>query len=223
MLAVYTFAFGVVFKTKWAGGQNAGLLEFAVMLFAGLIVFAVFQECVNRAPGLILANPNFVKKVVFPLEILPVMLLGSALFHATASLVVLLIGILLTYGTVHWTVIFFPAILVPVALFSLSFSWILASLGVFVRDIGQAIGLLTTALLFLSPIFFPMSALPPSLQPWLALNPLAFPIEQARAVLILGELPRWKGLAAYSLVGLAFAGAGYAWFQKTKRAFSDVI
>ena len=223
MLAVYTFAFGVVFKTKWVGGQNASLLEFAVMLFAGLIVFSIFQECVTRAPGVILANPNFVKKIVFPLEILPIMLLGSALFHATASLVILVIGVVAVYGIVNWTVIFFPIILVPIVLLSLGLAWILASLGVFVRDIGQAIGLFTTALLFLSPIFFPLSALPPSLQPWLALNPLAFPIEQARAVLVVGELPRWGSLIIHTAIGLAFAAVGYLWFEKTKRAFSDVI
>jgi lipopolysaccharide transport system permease protein len=222
-LGVYTFAFGVVFKTRWAGTQTGGLLEFSVMLFAGLIVFAIFSECVTRAPGVVLANPNFVKKIVFPLEVLPVMLLGSAVFHATASLLVLIGGIALVYGSVPWTVVLFPIVLLPVAFLCLGLGWILASLGVFVRDIAQAIGVLTSALLFLSPIFFPLSALPASIRPWVALNPLAFPIEQAREVLVLGRIPDWTGLLLYSGGGLLVAGLGYWWFDKTKRAFADVI
>lgn len=222
-LAVYTFAFGVVFRTRWAGGQTGSLFEFAVMLFAGLIVFGIFSECVTRAPGIVLANPNFVKKIVFPLEVLPVMLLGSAVFHATASFAVLLLGIALAYGGIHWTVIFFPLVLVPVALLCLGAGWILASLGVFVRDIAQAIGIFTSALLFVSPIFYPVSALPPAIRPWILLNPLSFPIEQARNVLVLGHLPDWGGLLMYGIGGLIFAAVGYWWFQRTKRAFADVM
>jgi lipopolysaccharide transport system permease protein len=222
-LAVYTFAFGVVFRAKWVGSQTGGLLEFAVMLFAGLIVFTLFSECVTRAPGVVLANPNFVKKIVFPLEVLPVMLLGSALFHATASFAVLLVGVAITFGSVPWTFLLFPVVLVPVALLSLGLAWILASLGVFVRDIAQAIGILTSALLFLSPIFFPLSALPPSIRPWVGLNPLAFPIEQAREVLVLGNLPDWTALAAHTVGSLLAAVVGYWWFQRTKRAFADVM
>jgi len=212
-----------VFKTKWAGAQSGGLLEFAIMLFAGLIVFWIFADCVTRAPGIVLAHPNFVKKIVFPLEVLPVVLLGSALFHASASLVVLLLAVALNYGTLHWTVIFFPVVLVPVVLLCLGLGWILASLGVFVRDIGQGIGIVTSALLFLSPIFFPLSAVPASVRPWIGLNPLAFPIEQAREVLVIGNVPQWLGLLLYSLGGLFVAAAGYWWFQRTKRAFADVI
>jgi lipopolysaccharide transport system permease protein len=222
-LGVYTFAFGVVFKTRWAGSQTGGLLEFSVMLFAGLIVFAIFSECVTRAPSVVLANPNFVKKIVFPLEVLPMMLLGSAVFHATASLLVLIVGIAIVYGSVPWTVVLFPIVLLPIAFLCLGLGWILASLGVFVRDIAQAIGVLTSALLFLSPIFFPLSALPSSIRPWVALNPLAFPIEQAREVLVLGQLPNWTGVVIYSVGGVLIAGAGYWWFQRTKRAFADVI
>ena len=222
-LAVYTFAFGVVFRTRWIGSEAGGLLEFAVMLFAGLIVFAVFSECVTRAPGVVLVNPNFVKKIVFPLEVLPVMLLGSALFHATASFAVLVVGVAITYGSIPWTFLLFPLVLVPVALLSLGLAWILASLGVFVRDIAQAISILTSALLFLSPIFYPLSALPPSVRPWIALNPIAFPIEQARDVLVLGNLPDWAVLAAHSAGGLLIAMVGYWWFRRTKRAFADVM
>jgi lipopolysaccharide transport system permease protein len=222
-LAVYTFAFGVVFKAKWSGSRSDSLLEFATMLFAGLIVFTLFAECATRAPGIVLAHANFVKKVVFPLEVLPVMLLGSALFHAAASLVILVLGILFAYGAVPWTVLLFPFVILPVALLSLGMAWLLASLGVFLRDIGQVIGVLVTALLFLSPIFFPLAALPSAVRPWIELNPLAFPIEEARQVLVLGNLPNWAGVALYSAVALAVAAAGHAWFVRTKRAFADVM
>jgi lipopolysaccharide transport system permease protein len=222
-LAVYTFAFGVVFRSKWAGSRSESLLEFAVMLFAGLIVYTLFAECVTRAPGIVLANPSYVKKVVFPLELLPVMLLGSALFHAAASVAILLLGVAATYGSVPWTVVLFPLVILPVALLSLGIAWGLASLGVFVRDIGQAIGVLVTALLFLSPIFFPLAALPPRVRPWVELNPLALPIEQARAVLVAGELPDWGRLAFHALIGLVLAALGFSWFRRTKRAFADVL
>jgi lipopolysaccharide transport system permease protein len=222
-LAVYTFAFGVVFKAKWPGARTDNLLEFSVMLFAGLIVFAVFSECITRAPGIVLANPNFVKKVIFPLEILPVVVLGSALFQAAASLVILLLGVALVYGTISWTFILFPLVLAPLALLCLGLGWTLASLGVFIRDIGQAVGIVVSALLFLSPIFFPLSALPARIQPWIALNPLSFPVEQARDVLVGGSMPNWGGLLIYTFATLVFAGFGYWWFERTKRGFADVI
>ena len=222
-LAVYTFAFGVVFRAKWSGGRSDSLLEFAVMLFAGLIVFTIFAECATRAPGVVLAHPGYVKKVVFPLELLPVMLLGSALFHAAASLAILAAGILLAYGALPWTAVLFPLVIVPVALLSLALAWVLASLGVFIRDIGQAIGVAVTALLFLSPVFFPLAALPPALRPWIELNPLAFPIEQARQVLVMGELPDWRGVLISTTISLSMACAAYWWFQRTKRAFADVL
>jgi lipopolysaccharide transport system permease protein len=222
-LAIYTFAFGVVFRAKWSGGRSDSLLEFAVMLFAGLIVFTIFAECATRAPGIVLAHPGYVKKVVFPLELLPVAVLGSALFHAAASLAILVPGVALAYGEVHWTVLLFPLVVAPVALASLGAGWLLASLGVFIRDIGQAIGMAVSALLFLSPVFFPLAALPAALRPWMALNPLAFPIEQARQVLVLGGLPDWGGLAVYTAAGLALAALGYGWFRRTRPAFADVL
>jgi lipopolysaccharide transport system permease protein len=222
-LAVYTFAFGVVFKARWSGGRADSLLEFALMLFAGLIVYTLFAECATRAPGIVLAHPSYVKKVVFPLELLPLMLVGSALFHAAASLAILLPGVALAYGGVPWTAALFPLVILPVALLALAAAWVLASLGVYLRDIGQAIGVFVGALLFLSPVFFPLAALPPAVRPWVALNPLAFPIEQARRVLLLGELPDWAGVGLYSAAALLAAAAGCAWFRRTKRGFADVL
>lgn len=222
MLAVYSFVFSVAFKARWSGGDESQG-QFAVVLFAGMIVHALFAEVLNRAPGTVLGNVNYVKKVVFPLEILVVVNLGAALFHALISLAVLLAAFLLLNGFVHWTAVFAPLVLLPLMVLTLGLGWILASLGVFVRDIGQFIGVLTSALMFLSPVFYPLSALPENLQPWLQLNPLTFIIEQTRDVLLWGRLPDWMGLALYLLGASIFAWIGFFWFQKTRKGFADVL
>lgn len=222
LLTVYTFVFGIVFRARW--GQGSGdRLEFALVLFAGLIMFNLFSECLTRAPGLVLGNVNYVKKVIFPLEILPWVSLGSALFHAAVSLVVLLLFLLLSGHGVSWTVLLLPIVLAPFALLIQGLSWLLASIGVFVRDIGQVVGMAMTVLLFMSPIFYPADALPAAIRPWLFLNPLTFIIEQSRDVLIWGKLPDWYGLIMYALIALAVAWAGLFWFQKTRKGFADVL
>lgn len=223
MLVVYTFVFSVVFKAKWGGGGEESQATFAIVLFVGLIVYGFFAEMVNRAPGLILSNVNYVKKVVFPLEILPIVGLGAALFHTLISLGVLLVAILLINGSLSWTVIFFPLIILPLLIATLGVAWFLASLGVFVRDVGQTVGIFTTVLMFLSPLFYPVSSLPERFQIWLIFNPLTFMMEQSRAVMIFGKLPDWIGLAIYATASLAIAWAGYWWFQKTRKGFADVL
>ena len=224
MLAVYTFVFGTVFKARWVGaGTETSPWEFAIILFAGLLVFQVFAEVVSRAPTLILANVNYVKKVVFPLEILPPVALGSALCHAGVSLIVLFGFMLTVNGSIPLTALWLPAVLGPYCLLVLGLTWFLASLGVYYRDVNQLLGTLMTALMFLSPIFFPLSALPEWLRPWIALNPIAFPVEATRAALIFGEMPDGATLAVYAFISLVISMLGYAWFQKTRRGFADVL
>ena len=179
MLVVYTFVFSVVFKARWAGGTDSRS-EFALVLFAGLMVYNLFSECINRSPGLVLGNMNYVKKVVFPLEILPVVAIGSATFHLLISLFVWLIFYLLLFGIPQISVLLLPIVLMPFFLLILGFSWFLASLGVYLRDVSQIVGVLTTALMFLSPIFYPMTALPEEYHMFLQFNPLTFIIEQVR-------------------------------------------
>ncbi|MDA4846557.1 ABC transporter permease [Hoeflea sp. E7-10] len=224
MLGVYTFVFGMVFKARWAGAaEDTSMAEFAITLFAGLIMFQLFAEVVSRAPMLVLSNPNYVKKIVFPLETLVPVALGAALFHTGLSLVVLIVFMLPVYGSVPMTALLLPLVLVPYCLSILGLSWFLASFGTYVRDIGQILGTIITALMFLSPIFFPLSALPDWLQPWLALNPIALPVEQARNVLLFGQLPDMGPLALYSLASLALAVLGFQFFQKTRKGFADVL
>lgn len=222
MLVVYTFVFNVVFRARW-GGEETSRIEFAIVLFVGMIVHALFAECVNRAPGLVLGNVNYVKKVVFPLEILPWMAMGSALFHALISVAVLLAAFALTHHYVHWTVVFLPLLFVPLVLLTMGITWFLASLGVYVRDVGQTTGIVTTIMLFLSPVFFPASALPDEYRILLQLNPLTFMIEQARDVVIWGRGLDWPGFATYFAFGFAAAWLGLVWFQKTRRGFADVL
>lgn len=188
-----------------------------------MIVHGLFAECVNRAPGLILSNVNYVKKVVFPPEILPSVAMGSALFHAIISLVVLLSAQLLFNQRFPWTIVFLPVILLPLLLATAGVAWLLSSLGVFVRDIAQITGVLTTVLMFLSPVFYPVSALPKNYQLWLHLNPLTFIIEEARNVLFFGNEPDWIGLVFVLAASLAIATGGFWWFQKTRKGFADVL
>ncbi len=222
MLVVYTFVFSVVFKAKWGGGDEPKT-QFAVILFAGVIVHALFAEVLNRAPALVISNANYVKKVVFPLETLVAVVTGAALFHALISLAVLLCAFFAFNGFIHWTVVFLPVVLLPLLILAMGFAWVLASLGVFARDVGQMVGVLTAVLLFLSPVFFPINALPQEFHAWIMLNPLTFIIEQMRNIVIWGRTPDFYGLLLYAGVSAVFAWAGYVWFQKTRKGFADVL
>lgn len=223
MLTVYTFVFSVVFKARWGLDPNESKTQFAVVLFVGMIVHGLFAEVLNRAPSLILSNVNYVKRVVFPLEILPVITMGAALFHTLISLLVLLSAFVIFNGYLHWTVIFIPLVLLPFVILTLGIAWMLASLGVFVRDIGQTIGIVVTVMMFLSPVFYPVTALPEEFRPLLMANPLTFIIEQSREVMIWGHLPDFAGVALYTIESSVFAWLGFAWFQKTRKGFADVL
>lgn len=222
MLAVYTFVFSEVFQSRWPG-QDGGKGGFAILLFVGMIVHGLFSECANRSASLIITNGNYVKKVIFPLEILTVITLGSALFHTCISLIVLLGAQFLLTHQLHLSALLFPLILMPLLIATLGISWWLAALGVYLRDVGQVIGVLTTVLLFLSPVLYPVAALPEIYQPWLKLNPLTYIIEESRNVLLFGLLPQWGSLALAMLIGLVIAAAGFWFFQRTRKGFADVI
>jgi lipopolysaccharide transport system permease protein len=223
MLAVYTFVFSVVFKARWGTGASTSRVQYALVLFAGVIVHGLLAEGINKAPGLILGNANYVKKVVFPLEILPWIVLGSALFHAVISLTMLLLAQLFFGGGIEPTALLLPLVLLPLVPVVMGFGWILASLGVFIRDVSQITGIFTTVLMFMAPVFYQLTALPEPYRKWLYLNPLTFIIEQTRAVLFAGEMPNWTGLVVYSCAGLSIASIGFWWFQRTRAGFADVV
>ena len=222
MLAVYTFVFSLVFKSRWSGGSGSKT-EFALVLFAGFMMFSLFSECLNRAPRLIMNNVNYVKKVIFPLEILPVVALGSAAFHFLISLAVWMVFYLMFFGIPGPAILQLPLVILPLILMTLGLSWLLASLGVFLRDVAQIVGVLTTVLLFLSPIFYPIDALPEEYRPFIQISPLSFVVEQARDTMIWSKGIDWEGWWVYTGVSAMVAWIGFAWFQKTRKGFADVL
>lgn len=224
MLAIYTFVFSVVFNARWSGiGEESTKMDFAIIFFGGLIMYGVFAECVNRAPTTILGNANYVKKVVFPLEILPVITCGSALFHAAVSIAVLLLAQLVFEGRVPWTAVLFPLVMAPLVMATMGVAWCLSALGVYVRDINQVTGMITTMMMFLSPIFFPMSAMPEEFRSLIAINPLVYFLEEGRNTLIFGVVPDMLHLVYAWGASIAVAAAGFAVFQKMRNGFSDVL
>ena len=224
MLMVYTFVFSVIFNARWSGSEvQESRADFAITLFAGLIVFNIFAEIVNRSPSLILSNPNFVKKVIFPLELLPLVSMGAVLFHGAVSLLVLLIAQALLKGSVPLTVVYFPLILLPLLAIGIGLSWFLSALTVYIRDIAHITGIITSILMFISAVFFPISALPPRYAFMVELNPVALVVSESRNALVFGLPPNWGALAGMFVVGLWIAAAGYWWFQKARKGFADVL
>lgn len=221
MLAIYAFVFGGVFGARWNGGGR--MADFVVMLYCGLIVHGIFSDTLTRSPGAILATPSYVKKVVFPLELLPLAQLGSAGFNALVSLALLLAYLLVDRQAVPATALLIPLVMLPLLLMTSGLAWCLAGLGAFFRDLGQLITVAVTVLLFLSPVFYPVESMPEAVRNLAYLNPLAYPIEALRQVAVLGVLPDGPALAAYGVVSLLVCLAGLWIFQQVRPAFADVV
>lgn len=224
MLAVYTFVFSMVFEARWPGlmGEQSQI-RFALLLFVGVIVHGVIGEVLSRAPSLVIGNANYVKKVVFPLEVFSWSIVGSAIFHAVIGLTIMLCAMVLFEQAPALSALWLPVVLLPLCFVALGLAWLLSSLGVFLRDIGQVTGVLSMVLMFLAPVFYPISALPEAYRAWVYLNPVTLPIEQSRTVLFTGDAPEALPLLLYYGVALAFMIFGYWWFQKTRRGFADVL
>lgn len=222
MLMVYTFAFGTVMRGRWPQIE-AGQTSFAIVLFAGLIVHGFFAECLNKSVGLITSNPNFVKRVIFPLEILPWPMVLSALFHTLTNLAVFVALRLLMDGQIAATTLLFPLVLLPLVLLTLGVAWLMAAAGVYFRDVGQVVGVLSMAMLFLSSAMMPVESVPEQYRWVFQANPLTFIIDQARNVLLWERMPDWSGLAWYGAGALLAFYAGYAAFAATRRGFADVL
>ena len=225
MLGVFAIAFGALFRDA-AFAPDLPHRPFVLPVFCGLIVFGLFSEVLTRSPTIVVGNPNYVKKVVFPIEILPPMILGSSIIHATIGIGILCIGQLaLGYG-LPWTVVLVPVVLLPLVILALGLSWFLASLGVYLRDLNHSMSVISQALFFLSPIVYPFSLIEKgssAVAAVLALNPIKVAIDSMRLVVIWGEQPEWTGLLITGAVGIVFAWLGYVWFHKTRRGFADVI
>ena len=221
MLAVYTFLFGLVFKARWPGTSD--LPDFVLMLYCGLITYNIVTETLTRAPLAISSQPNYVKKVVFPLELLPLSHLGAALVNAAIGFVLLVLFVVVQKQTLAPTSITVPLVLAPLVVMVAGAAWLLASLGVFFRDIGQIINLAMTMLMAFSPVFYPVSAAPEFIRRIIYLNPLTYPIEEVRRVLVLGQWPEWSAWLLYTAAAVVVALSGLWAFQNTRRAFADVV
>jgi lipopolysaccharide transport system permease protein len=223
MLTIYTVVFSTIFQARWRPGAPASPGEFAITLFAGLIAFNLFAECLHRAPTLVVAHPGYVRKVIFPLEILPASVLGAALFHAAIGIALLIAGQLILSGSVSATAVLLPLAALPLVFLTLGVSWFLASLGVYVRDTAHVVGMAMQVLLFLTPIFYPIDAVPGRLSAVLRLNPLFHIIDGFRRVVVWEQPLAWNAWLATTMVSGVVAILGYTWFMKTKSGFADVL
>ncbi|MBV8464817.1 MAG: ABC transporter permease [Burkholderiales bacterium] len=223
LLTAYTFVFGLVFKSSWNVGEKGNMAEFALIVFCGMIPFNLVSETLARAPSLMPANASYVKKVVFPLEILPLSIMGAALVHALISMLILIAGVAIVTGKLSPMMLLYPVVLLPALLLTAGLSWFLASLGVFLRDLQQLVALLLQLLMFLSPIFYPASRLPAALRTVAQLNPMTQVLENGRSVVVFQQMPDWMSWGVWMALGGVVALAGLTWFNKTRHAFADVL
>lgn len=221
MLGVYTLVFSGIFKTRWAGADTTA--DFALVLFAGLIVFNFLSELLVSAPTLIVGQPNYIKKVVFPVGILPVVRVAAAFVTALISLAILLVAQIAVGQAPSPSAVLAPLILLEMVPMLLGIAWAISALGVYLRDIAQFVGIVSSMLLFLSPIFFPSSSIPKSLHALIDFNPLVTPMEQLRAVTVQHSLPNFSALAKHFVFSVFFAWFGFWLFRRLSRGFADVL
>ncbi|WP_243039092.1 ABC transporter permease [Dyella sedimenti] len=220
LLAVFSFVFGVVMRARWG---ESGSVNFSLLIYSGLVLFILLSDVINKAPLLIIQNSNYVKKVVFPLEVLPAVTVGSALVNLALALLILLVGQLWFGGGITWTWLLLPVVLAPFVMMNLGLVFFLSSLGVYLRDIAQLTGIVVMVLMYMSPILYPVSMVPEEYRPWLSLNPLSIPVSALREITLYGQMPDWAALGIYALVSYVMLIAGFWWFHRTKNGFADVI
>jgi len=222
MLCVYTYVFGTIFRSKWTG-VDSGEFQFALQLFVGLIFFNLFSECINRSTSLVSESANYVKKIIFPLETLNVVVLLSSLFHlALSSSVFLVIFFMLGYS-VGYSAIWCIALLGIELIYVLGIMYLISAIGVYMKDLGQIISLVVSLTMFLTPIFYPISSIPMEYRDIVQNTPLSFLIESARAALFKDQNPDIE-MMVYQLIGsIMVFKIGYFAFDKLKKGFADVI
>jgi len=219
MLAIFAFIFGHVFQTRWPQ-QDSGL-PFWILLYSGLITFNLFAESVSRAPASVRGYPSFVKKIIFPMHILPVVPLGAALVHGAFNLAILMAALAWT-GHLNGQILLFPLVLLPVLLLALGLSWFVAAWGVFIKDMSQIIPMLVQMLMFLSPVFYPVSAVPESLRAIYQYSPLGTVIEASRAT-VTGQPIEWGAWSITFGICLGVTVLGYSFFQHSREEFADAL
>lgn len=224
MLAVYTFVFGIVFKARWGAGElEDNGAAFPLIMFCGLCVFNIFAESVNTATTLIVGNPSYVKKVIFPVEILPLCTVLTTLAFGVAWFVLLLLGTVLFLHQLTWTMLLLPVTLLPLLLFTAGIAYFVASLGVYLRDVPQLVSITTQVLFFMTPVFYPLSIVPERLRWILEINPLSTMVNQTRNLFLFGKVPDVWPCLLMLVVSFVVFQLGLAWFMKTKKGFADVL
>jgi lipopolysaccharide transport system permease protein len=221
MIAVFTFLFAGVFGARFTEGGTP--LDYALYLFCGLLPWTAFSETLQQSSGVVIAHANLVKRVVFPLEALPVAQALAALVAQMFGTVALLLAALVIRRELHATLLWLPVLLVPQMLLTLGGAWLVASLGVFIRDTTQVLSLVLMAWLYLTPIIYPEQAVPARFRPALGLNPFTPLVRSYRRVLLEGATPDWAGLAYTTAFALTAFLLGYWWFARTRKNFADVI
>jgi len=221
--AVYAYVFSAILQIRFPSRIANVEHNYGIVLFSGLMLHFFVTEVLTRSPTLILENVNFVKKVVFPLETLSVVATGSAVVTLAFNFAVLLMALLFFEAKIPVTTLLVPFVWLPYVAIVLGISWFLSSIGVYLRDVGHLVGIISTVMLFGSPILFPVETLPESLQTLIWLNPLSVPVEATRDLVLWGTLPSLRALAIYSGVSVAVVWLGAYWFQCTKRGFADVL
>lgn len=222
LLSVYTFVFSVIFKAKWGGGEQSKV-DFALLLFVGMAIYNFVSEVLIRSPLVFIQNVNFVKKVVYPLEVLPLIVVLSSFLNMCVSLLIWGIALFIFKGEVMWTTLIFPLVILPLVIGSLGVAYLISSLGTYIRDISHVTGVLSTMLMFLSPVFFSIETIPENFRTLLLINPLTFFIEESRKVLFFGVQPNYFGVLISLIISLLVLKLGFYWFQKTRGGFSDVL
>jgi len=221
MIAIFTIIFAGIFKARF--GTSNSQWDYALYLFCGLLPWNAFQESLQLSANTIVSHANLVKRVVFPLETLPVSQSLAGIANQMFGTAALLIAMLVLRREFHATVLFLPLLVIPQLVATLGAAWLLASLGVFVRDIVQGIALLLTAWLYLTPIIYPESLVPERYRHLVNLNPFTALVRNYRRIVLEGSLPDWKGLAYFGVFAIVSFLFGYWWFARTRKNFSDVI
>ena len=221
LLTIYTIAFGIILKAKWSFATNTS--DYALMIFAGLLIFNGFAEVMNKSAIIIKANPNFVKKILFPIEILSIVIVLCAFINIFISIIIWIFVFYFFYGYIHITVLYIPFIMIIFVPLLIGLSWIISSVGLIIKDMPHIIGILNHSLLFLTPIFYSLDVAPSIIHNVLIFNPLTFIIETLRSVLYYGILPQHKSLLIYFFISIVFSTFSFYIFKKIRPRFSDLL
>lgn len=222
-LTVFTLVFGVIFQSKLKSSGEEDRITFVIGLYLGIIVYQFIAECLARSPMTLVTQPNFVKKVIFPLEILPLATICAVFIQMLMNLCVLFMVIIGFHGALPATAIYIPFVLVPFFLFAVGIGWFFSAIGVFFRDLVVFVTPLRMFLLYASAIFYSIDRVPSFLRPLVEWNPLGFTVYEFRKVLVWGMTPEWQHLGCAFLISIIFVGVSYIFFMSVKKQFAESL